>query len=71
MLLAVAGIGNPMIATWMGVALIVGRIIYGIGYIVSPALRLPGAIIIDVALIGLVGLAGYSAWGIVAKKKWF
>lgn len=70
-LLLVAGLYNPLVTAGLGVALIVGRIIYGIGYVVSPALRLPGALIIDAALLALVGLAGCASWSIVKRGKWF
>ena len=70
-LLLVAGLYYPIVTAILGVALIVGRIIYGIGYMINPLLRAPGALIIDVALVGLTGLAGHSAWTIANRRKWF
>jgi glutathione S-transferase len=70
-LLLVAGLYNPIVTAILGATLIVGRIIYGIGYMISPILRVPGALIVDIGLVGLTGLAGYSAWTITTKRKWF
>lgn len=70
-LLLVAGLYNPIVTAILGATLIVGRIIYGIGYMISPILRVPGALIVDIGLVGLTGLAGYSAWTITMKRKWF
>ena len=71
LLLLVAGLHYPLAAATLGAGLIVGRLIYGIGYMISPTMRVPGALLIDVALVGLLGLAGYSSYSLLQKRKWF
>lgn len=71
LLLLVAGLYAPIYASIFGAMIIVGRLIYAVGYMISSALRAPGAILVDIALLGLTGLAGYSAFNIVKKGKWF
>lgn len=70
-LLLVSGLSYPIIAAILGMCLIIGRIIYSIGYMISPILRVPGGFISGVSFFGLVGLAGYTAWSIACKRAWF
>lgn len=69
-LLLVGGLYNPLLAAGFGAAIVVGRLIYGIGYVFSPALRVPGGLINAVSLLGLTVLSGLAAYSIVSKKKW-
>mmetsp|Transcript_31647 Transcript_31647/g.48407 ORF Transcript_31647/g.48407 Transcript_31647/m.48407 type:complete len:121 (-) Transcript_31647:64-426(-) len=43
----------PMTATYIGLAYLVGRILYSIGYSMSPQKRSLGAWIVDLAVMGL------------------
>ena len=70
-LLLVGGLYNPILAAGFGGALVVGRLLYGIGYLYSPSMRVPGALINAVSLLGLTVLSGLAAWTVVGKRKWF
>lgn len=70
-LLLIGGLYNPLLAAGFGAAIVVGRLVYGIGYTFSPALRGPGALINAVSLLGLATLSGLAAYSIVSRRKWF
>lgn len=71
LLLLVGGLSYPLATAALGSTLVVGQLIYSIGYMMSPAMRVPGALLIDAALVGLLGLAGYSSFSLMQKRKWF
>lgn len=65
-----AGIYYPIYASIMGVLVLVGRMLFAIGYVSAGANgRLAGALLVDVALLGLLGLSLCSGWHIVQGKS--
>ena len=70
-LLLVGGLAHPLLAAAMGALLIVGRIVYAIGYMFGPKSRVPGALIADVCLLGLTALAFHSSYIVASRRKWF
>ena len=62
-LTVVAGLFFPMHAARLGALYIVGREVFAVGYATKgPAWRLYGAVLFDIALLGLLGLSAYGAW---------
>ena len=60
-LLIIGGIYYPIVAAAFGLAMIIGRLIYSIGYNMSgPSGRVIGVILIDIALIALFVLSWIS-----------
>ena len=56
--LLVAGLFHPTTAGYLGATYFVGRALYAYGYVASgPKGRLPGVILVDIALLGLSGMA--------------
>lgn len=65
-----AAVYYPMYATFMGVLVLVGRLLFAIGYVSSGANgRIVGALLIDIALVGLLGLSVCSGWNIAQGKN--
>jgi hypothetical protein len=59
----------PMWATYLGVAVLVGRLVFAIGYVSAGAKgRTFGALLVDFALLGLLGLSIMSGWHIIKGK---
>jgi len=60
--LFIAGIYFPIASAALGLAVVIGRVIYTIGYVNGgPGGRLIGALINDLVLLGLLGLSVTSA----------
>jgi len=65
-----AAIHYPMYATYLGILVLVGRMLYAIGYVTSGSEgRTVGVLLVDVALLGLLGLSLLSGWYIVQAKS--
>ncbi|KXN74461.1 hypothetical protein CONCODRAFT_82924 [Conidiobolus coronatus NRRL 28638] len=61
-LLLTAGVFNPIYAAYSSVAYIVGRQLYQNGYIKNgPKGRMVGAIVLDLALVALIGMSVHGA----------
>eukprot|EP01113_Clastostelium_recurvatum_P031150 TRINITY_DN385_c0_g1_i2.p1 TRINITY_DN385_c0_g1~~TRINITY_DN385_c0_g1_i2.p1 ORF type:complete len:177 (+),score=45.29 TRINITY_DN385_c0_g1_i2:479-1009(+) len=61
--LLVSGIFFPKYALWAGIAYSIGRVLYGLGYKNGGAsARVPGALILDVSLVSLFGMAVYGTF---------
>ena len=59
------GIALPTAAGWLGWAYFIGRMFYTAGYIMKgPKGRLFGAIVIDLSMLGLVGVA-FASGGMI------
>lgn len=68
-LILAAGVYYPVYASILGVAILVGRMIFAIGYVTAGAKgRLAGALTVDVALLGLLYFAILSGWNITQGK---
>lgn len=65
-LVFVAGIGMPWVAGILGWLYCIGRLIYTMGYVAKgPNGRLIGAGVMDLGLLGLIGVAGYSCYKVI------
>ena len=61
----IAGLTYPRVTAVLGAGILVGRWLYGTGYRSKGSrARLPGVLIVDVALVGLLITGGLSAWSI-------
>lgn len=70
LLIIVAGLSYPMYATYLGIAVFAGRLLFSIGYVSKgPGGRLLGALLIDFALLGLVVLAVKTGLNIAGSKS--
>ena len=58
----VAGIKFKFATFVTSVVYCVARLMYGFGYMTSPKGRVAGAILQDLAVLALVGMAYYSGW---------
>lgn len=64
-----AAVYYPIYASILGVAVIVGRLLFAIGYVsAGPKGRMVGVLLVDIALLGLLGLSICSGWNIVQGK---
>ena len=60
-----AGINHAQITFYIEIGYCVARIMYGFGYMMSPKARVPGAIMQDLALVALVGLAYKEVYSMI------
>ncbi len=64
-LILAAGIYYPIYASILGAVIFVGRLLFAIGYVSSgPKGRMAGALLVDLALLGLLGLGVLSGYKI-------
>ncbi len=69
-LIAVGGLYVPVVQASFGLAMIVGRVIYTIGYVKSgPKGRLIGAILWDTGLLASMALACMSGIKLIQGKR--
>jgi glutathione S-transferase len=69
LLILAAGLYYPLYATYLGIAIFVGRLVFAMGYVSKgPMGRLAGALLVDFALLGLVGLSVMSGLHITKGK---
>ena len=62
-LLVVAGLFYPLHAAGLGALYIAGREVFALGYALQgPGGRMYGAVLFDIALVGLLGLSAHGAW---------
>ena len=60
--LFISGLYFPIASAVIGLVVVISRIIYAIGYVSGgPGGRLVGAILVDLALLGFIGLSFASA----------
>jgi len=56
--LFISGLYFPIVSAALGLVTVISRVIYAIGYVSSgPAGRLVGALLVDLALLGFLGLS--------------
>ena len=61
-------IGGLSYSDWvlyLDITYCVARVMYGFGYMSSPKMRVPGALLQDLALLGLIGVAYSSAYNLI------
>lgn len=58
----IAGVLYPCLIASLGFLYVIGRIIYAEGYKIRPILRVPGALLMDVFLLVIIGYAVYSIY---------
>ena len=58
----VAGLKYKFYTFVLSVTYCVARLMYGFGYMIAPSKRVAGALLQDVVMLGLIGLAYHSAW---------
>lgn len=63
-----AGVFYPRAAVVAGFVFMLGREVYGIGYMSGPSGRTAGAILLDVALVAMLGACGVGGW--VLEPAW-
>ncbi len=62
-LTVVAGLFQPVWAARLGALYMAGREVFAVGYAArGPAARMYGAVLFDVALVGLLALAAHGAY---------
>jgi len=67
--IVIGGFTFPLIIAGVGILNVLARIIYGIGYFIRPQKRLAGALIGDVIILALVGLAVTSLVTVLLQSK--
>ena len=64
--LLIGGLHCPLCASGFGVLMIISRIFYAVGYVKKgPKGRLVGALLNDIALLGLFILGVMAAWSLI------
>jgi hypothetical protein len=53
----IASVGFNELAFFVGISYIFGRFLYSFGYMNSPGMRVPGALVLDLSLIGQLYMA--------------
>lgn len=70
LLILVSGLYYPLYATYLGIAIFIGRLLFSIGYVSKgPNGRLIGALLVDFGLLGLVVLSVMSGLNVTKGKS--